>query len=1019
MVNRSQRTLSSPNSVGSHLSLLPWLYRVIGIPSIRIQARFRGNKLYLLCESPEGPSQSRVLALLVRSLSEVDLETLLPPTQPPIYQLVVYGRVTGAKRPQWAEAIHMSHLDRYLENTVEQTASTTSSIVLANLSLARQGRPEAIARYLSEQLSSLGVSVRASVKSVALSEDTGLSQTVNLASVFSSTAALTPQALLNRLWILCESAYSPDMSLMAELIAQKLRDLELVGFQDGLVFSRVRGETRPDWVLRIDLTPPNEMLKEWARWGDVDALTRLLNRSLRDQSVEVAITLIDTTLHISCQGSNSPEKSRVLSAISPVLDTIAPQGIHAAAVYGVGCDSASANPSIPTSPVWIQWFNLPSAEHPALADPTRKLAQDGDLPAISFLLIRLLNPDLEAHLATGGTRIQVRQRENLLHIMADAPICPSQSEVGPTIAKFIKSLEIRKIEGIRIYGRRSGQKQPSWSYGVDFVTRARLVPEAAPEFAASDAYVGDLLTTEPESLTVRPDLTRDDVRAFLGRSVETVQRIMARSGIFTIETPPGSLTTPHVTKPVTRETKLALVWGILGILLTVQADWALGYLVKHPTETPPTPAASETPTPPEQVSLPQVSLQKTDGSGSEAPFNSSGFTGSGQTVITPGSAQSPNSPSTLVASPLRPKAAIDSARSPYPTFNATQLDEKLVLYREFVAHNGAPDVLIVGSSRAMRGIDPVVLETSLAAQGYPGLKVFNFGINGATAQIADLVVRRILPFEKMPKMILFADGLRAFNSGRVDATYNAIAASPGYRRLPEPPTGEISSEPSSPTEALKKPLESISRTNTTIADNYKEFNDRLLETLGNASTVYGQRDKLQTALRTGFVAGFNNTSPSEATNREGGIPLDGQGLIDIDGFLPISNRFNPTTYYQKYSKVPGNSDADYENFNLEGPQAEALRNLAEFTRSRNIPLVVVNLPLTELYLDPYRREREQQFQQHLLRLSAELGFTYRDLLENWKTNNDFFSDPSHLNRYGAHAVAQHLAKDPLIPWKRR
>jgi lysophospholipase L1-like esterase len=147
--------------------------------------------------------------------------------------------------------------------------------------------------------------------------------------------------------------------------------------------------------------------------------------------------------------------------------------------------------------------------------------------------------------------------------------------------------------------------------------------------------------------------------------------------------------------------------------------------------------------------------------------------------------------------------------------------------------------------------------------------------------------------------------------------------------------------------------------------------------------------------------------------------LDGQGLIDIDGFLPLSTRFNPATYYQKYSRVAGNSDADYANFSLEGQQFEALKSLAEFTRSQKIPLVFVNLPLTEIHLDPFRREREQQFQQKMLQVSGELGFTYRDLLENWKTENDLFSDPSHLNRYGAYVVSQHLAKDPLIPWIKR
>ncbi|NJK52073.1 MAG: hypothetical protein HC936_03250, partial [Leptolyngbyaceae cyanobacterium SU_3_3] len=51
-----------------------------------------------------------------------------------------------------------------------------------------------------------------------------------------------------------------------------------------------------------------------------------------------------------------------------------------------------------------------------------------------------------------------------------------------------------------------------------------------------------------------------------------------------------------------------------------------------------------------------------------------------------------------------------------------------MLYRQYVAQHGAPDVLILGSSRAMRGVDPVVLEQALAAQGFKGQKIFNFGV---------------------------------------------------------------------------------------------------------------------------------------------------------------------------------------------------------------------------------------------------------------------------------------------------
>lgn len=1011
MGNRSHRTLSSSSSsVGSKLPLLPWLHRVVGIPHLHLQARLRGNNLYILAESRDCPKRSLIFAQLVRALSQTSLETLLPPTQPTIYQVVLYGRCIGEPRPQWAEVIHVAQIDRYLEklDDPQSKAEATVAIELANLGLAKRGRPDAIARYLSEALSALGVAVRASVKSAALPDDTGLPQIANLASVLSSTASLTPQALLNRLWVVCESAYSPDTSLMTESIAQKLRDLELDGFRDAIVFSRVKGESDPEWVLRVDLTPPQEMLKDWARWGDIEALTRLMNAAVRDQGVEITATLMDITLHVTAQREQAPERGRVLAAIAPLLETIAPQGIQAVAVYGL---QGTANPipqlSIPDSPVWVQWINLPAAEHPALAESTRQLAQQGDLSAIAFLLTRQLNPNLDTQLATGGIRLQIRQKEDLLHIMTDAPVCPSQSQVGVKVAKYIHNLRLSDVQGVRVYGRRSGQKRPIWSYGIDFVSReqARFIPEATPEFAASDAYVGDLLTKEPGALTV-PEF--DEADATWGdRIVEAIQGALARTRIFTIASDTAPNTARATQSAVPNEAKAAIVWSVLGILLTVQADWLLGQYAKPLFASKPAPTASPAPLTSEQMPLPQLSLQKTTGFGE---LGAAGFTQSGQTLIAPGQGST-----ALLASPLKPKAAIDTARSPYPTFNAGQLDEKLVLYRQYVNQNGAPDVLIVGSSRAMRGIDPAVLEQTLATQGYAGMRVFNFGINGATVQVVDLIVRRILANEKQPKLILLADGLRAFNSGRPDATYKAIVSSPGFRKLPEVSTNTAAT----PTEAFTKPLETLNRTNMTVSDSYQSFNDHLLRQVGQFSTVWSQRNKLQGLLKRGLSFGFEQAPTSDEIDPELTIAQDGQGLIDINGFLPISNRFNPVTYYQKYSRVSGDSDADYANFNLLGEQDQALRSLAQYTKSQNIPLVVLNLPLTENYLDPYRRDREKEFQEYLMRLSGELSFTYRDLLENWKNTPDFFSDPSHLNRYGAHAVSTHIAKDVLIPWRQR
>ncbi|MBE9123867.1 hypothetical protein IQ269_24470, partial [Tychonema sp. LEGE 07199] len=140
--------------------------------------------------------------------------------------------------------------------------------------------------------------------------------------------------------------------------------------------------------------------------------------------------------------------------------------------------------------------------------------------------------------------------------------------------------------------------------------------------------------------------------------------------------------------------------------------------------------------------------------------------------------------------------------------------------------------------------------------------------------------------------------------------------------------------------------------------------------------------------------------------------------IDSNGFMALSARYNPNTYYQERPYVSGMYDRDYENFNLGGKQATAFNSVVAFTKTRKIPLIFVNLPLSDDYLDPARLQAEQQFRQRMQQLSQQQGFAFRDLSQRWPGRNDFFFDPSHLNRFGAIAVSRLLASDTSIIWPR-
>jgi len=89
--------------------------------------------------------------------------------------------------------------------------------------------------------------------------------------------------------------------------------------------------------------------------------------------------------------------------------------------------------------------------------------------------------------------------------------------------------------------------------------------------------------------------------------------------------------------------------------------------------------------------------------------------------------------------------------------------------------------------------------------------------------------------------------------------------------------------------------------------------------------------------------------------------------------------------------------------------------LAEFTRERKIGLIFVNLPLTREYLDPTRLKYEQEFKAFMAQSAQGMGFTFLDFSQSELSMNGYFSDPSHLNRYGGYAVSGKLVK--ALPWQ--
>ncbi|MUG98312.1 DUF1574 domain-containing protein [Scytonema sp. UIC 10036] len=994
----------------SQQSLLQWVSQATGISTFGVKIRLRGNDLHILCEGPECPQKWQTLSDLLTALQQTDLDVLTSAEQPAIYQVLVYGRRKGDKKPEWCHRVHLNQLDRHLEQVhqsllqdVEKSGikkpaavSPGGALIVSNESLARQGQPDAIARYLSETMSAFGVSVEVKVIQQKVTGQTEQKE--------------------SRLWIFCESSYSPDPSLIGEPIAQKLRHLKLSGYQDAVIASRVSGEPALDWLLRVDLTPSEVMLREWARWGDIQAISMLLNETLAELKIAVKATLKETTLHIFCTPAfdplgtaTAPEQALCLEKIKPLLLLVAPQGIVAVAIYGR--KTATDN-----KPAWVDWSTLPASENPNFTASALELATTGDEPALVFLLERLLNPDLDLRLKTGGLRVLLRRKEDLLHVMCDAPVCPARKQVASKIAQFVSQLKISGVIGIRIYGRRAGNKEPFWNYGVDFEERQRLVPEATPEFAATSAYVGELLPATDSEPVLRPDLTPEEVQTFVAQVARdwstSVRKFLIGTHLF------ADNDHFQAESANSQGIRVALVWGALGLILTLQSDWVLGRIIAR--NTPPTPTVAN-------VASASFRFSKNNGNEqgdsaifftntSKASRNNDGFNSSGFTQPS-----NDEQDTTLEIAPVKQRAnstaILLAARSQMPSFNARQLDEQLVLYKHRLQKKGSPpDVLIIGSSRALRGIDPKALSEALKKEGYSDVDVFNFGINGATAQVVDFILRQVLERSQLPKLILWADGSRAFNSGREDMTFKTIAASAGYQKMLE--KAHSKKDESAIAAGQEQETTKIAKKESFIG--YKAVEGWLNQGIGNLSASYQQRDRLKQLLNQQLKSlpglNINLISNSTKLNQTESAEENLQQAVDFDGFLPLSIRFQPDKYYSRHPKVLGSYDNDYKYFRLQGEQENALRSVLAFTETHNISLVFVNMPLTAEYLDSMRLKYEKEFQNYMLSLAGHPNFVYRDLSQLWPKANNFFSDPSHLNRYGAYEVSKKLAKDAMIPW---
>jgi hypothetical protein len=729
------------------------------------------------------------------------------------------------------------------------------------------------------------------------------------------------------LWVRCHSSKSLDCQLLSEPLAKALRSIDLPGFQTAIVqysylstrSTTVVGNLVADWRLRIDLTPPIVRLRNWARWGDVQAITQLLNFALLPVNIQVSAALKNLTLQIFCtfkhppsaetppkSPAKTPPKKVVLDTIAPLLIGLSPQGIQGATIHGVQFQPDITR-QIDTPPVWMHWLDLPALGDPVFSPTPIILAGRGDEDALSFILERLLNPDLEQCLDLGGIEIFLLRRDHLLHVMSEAPICPIQSQVATTVIKVIKQLKLPDIRGVRVHGRISGQSISIWTYGIDFDRSPLALPP----------------------VTIKhPVITKPPVAEISFE--QKISEYLLSTGIWKPQIPMEK--TNQLAYQPSFRWQPSVLPILIGVSLAIVSDVGIRLVL----------ATSNV-----QLDTPATTSQL--------------------------------------------------------SFNNPMLEQQLAQYQLRCLQHGVPDILIVGSSRALRGIDPAVLQQSLADQGYSSPQVYNFGINGATAQVVDLILRQLLTPQQLPKLVIWADGSRAFNSGRADRTYETIATSDRYRQLALMSGMSNNDSP-------------LFQAQSSFQNGYQTIDTAVDQQLDQVSLAYHHRDLVKTWLqaRVPAIGQFSNQQAT-STNIDSLTSISDRD-IDANGFLPLELKFDPSTYYQKYTRVTGDSDSDYTNFQLRGNQDRALHQTIDFLATRNIPLIFVDMPLSDIYLDDFRRQQEVLFKQYMQSFVNAKQLTLIELDGLLNNQYDRFSDPSHLNQFGASDVSRYLVKTGKIHW---
>ena len=308
---------------------------------------------------------------------------------------------------------------------------------------------------------------------------------------------------------------------------------------------------------------------------------------------------------------------------------------------------------------------------------------------------------------------------------------------------------------------------------------------------------------------------------------------------------------------------------------------------------------------------------------------------------------------------LRIPAVAQQLPPPEPTlWHATNVQTKLDYLRDLQRDHDV-DVLFVGNSTVLAGIDPEAFDHNRGVEG-TNRAAFNGALEGLPAYGA-LTFSKIYLNYIHPKVLVYGITPQDINRN-----------SPSGQNL----------------------TDKIERAPLTLVESRDSFAGWLLGQALDSSVLFRYRFVLHQYL----LSAGSLPAPVKIYFNKRGFVASNERLSDVS---PTSRGI----YYNKDGVL---------NYNPTGTQLTALQELMAYCREQKVQLVLLNMPLSDNYYGNFRSPDDyQRYLSTVAQLAGEFNVPLWDmenLPEVAKFNDDKFADFNHLNRFGAKELSALLAE---------